>query len=311
MSGPAAGAIQAALLNWSAAQMKRLFDEKRRLAHYTTAAVAHNILKHRQIWMRNAAVMNDFSEIDHGLACIRTALTGEQGRRMRSLLNAVHDDLFEKLLERLAAVGLSRSVRSETYLTCLSEHKDTEDFLGRLSMWRAYGGSSGVALLFPYGSILTSPLNHNVHSSKVTYSSIAGYADVFSEMIDGLEREKAAIDQCTADEALQAVWTALSAAILSIKHQGFEEEQEWRVVYTAALRSVGNPLPNEHQTIRGLPQTIYKLPIPAMRFEYPSLIIGPSDFPETIKDTFVELILEQGIDDAATRVTVSDIPLRK
>lgn len=270
MSGTAAGAIQAALLNRGAAQIKRLLDEKRRLVHYTTAEVAYKILKHRQIWMRNASVMNDFSELDHGLACIRTALTGEQGGRMRVLLNAIHDDLFDRLLEKFAAVGFSRSVRSETYLTCLSEHKDTEDSLGRLSMWRAYGGSSGVALLFPYGSILTSPLDHHVHSSKVIYSSVAGYADELSKMIDGLEREKAAIDRCTADEVLQAVWVALSTATLSIKHQGFEEEQEWRVVYTAASRSIGNPLPKEHQTISGLPQTIYKLPLPAMRFEYPS-----------------------------------------
>ena len=39
-------------------------------------------------------------------------------------------------------------MRTDTYLTCVSEHKAEEDTLGRLSMWRAYyGGTNGVALV--------------------------------------------------------------------------------------------------------------------------------------------------------------------
>lgn len=41
-----------------------------RFAYYTSAAVAKAILTEKRIWLRNALMMNDFREIDHGMACL-------------------------------------------------------------------------------------------------------------------------------------------------------------------------------------------------------------------------------------------------
>ncbi len=38
-------------------------------------------------------------------------------------------------------------VRDDTYIICMSEHDDSEDKHGRLSMWRAYGGTAAVAFV--------------------------------------------------------------------------------------------------------------------------------------------------------------------
>src|ERR1700756_4074915 len=46
--------------------------------------------------------------------------------------------------------------RLNTYIACVSEHLDSEDQNGRLSMWRAFGGTGtrvGIVLRFPYVSI--------------------------------------------------------------------------------------------------------------------------------------------------------------
>jgi len=45
---------------------KEMGDRKSLLAHYTTAETAMKIIRGRSLWLRNAAVMNDFSEIEYG-----------------------------------------------------------------------------------------------------------------------------------------------------------------------------------------------------------------------------------------------------
>ena len=43
----------------------------------------------------------------------------------------------------------------DTYLTSISEHRNKEDTFGRLSMWRAYGETTGVALVMNNSPFLT------------------------------------------------------------------------------------------------------------------------------------------------------------
>jgi hypothetical protein len=41
-----------------------------RFVHYTSAEVAVNIIKKKEVWMRKSTAMNDFMEIDHGIKCL-------------------------------------------------------------------------------------------------------------------------------------------------------------------------------------------------------------------------------------------------
>lgn len=50
-----------------------------RFVHYTTAEVAVSIIKNRGIWMRNAFVMNDYSEVRYGMDCFPSARHGAFG----------------------------------------------------------------------------------------------------------------------------------------------------------------------------------------------------------------------------------------
>ncbi len=112
--------------------------------HYTSSAVAVSILQRKEVWMRNALTMNDFSEIEHGCECIYHAYSSPQGKRFQSVLNGIHAGFTERV-EKLYN-GWQPNFKNASYLTCLSEHKDEESRLGRLSMWRAYGANNGVAL---------------------------------------------------------------------------------------------------------------------------------------------------------------------
>ncbi len=124
-------------------------DPSIRFVHYTTADSFKSMLASRVMWMRNARGMNDLSEVANGQSRIRSALFSD-GRidRLRAALDAIHpgrtpSDNILSLVD-----GHARSLLHDTYITCVSEHDPREDFIGRLSMWRAYTqGSVGVGVV--------------------------------------------------------------------------------------------------------------------------------------------------------------------
>jgi len=73
-------------------------------------------------------------------------------------------------------------------------------------------------------------------------------------------------------------------------------------------------------TIKGAPQTIWKIPLK----NYPDegfygaelhelidrIIIGPTQFPFSVQEAFIALLEKEGVPDAAKKVHVSEIPLR-
>ena len=116
------------------------------------------------------------------------------------------------------------------------------------------------------------------------------------------------------------------STIASIKHIGFQEETEWRIILSTQEKT--SPLLLEHKDIiqkqvvdiKGIPQQIYKINLrklyqtPEGESTIPDLldkiIIGPSQNPELIKETFYDILCEKNIDWPKDKIIISDIPLR-
>lgn len=103
-----------------------------------------NILRTKEVWMRESSCMNDFMEVEHGLNCVIAAYAADE-KAFKRALDSVHPNIIEEI-EKLFDAWIPH-LRSDTYLTCVSEHDAREDTFGRLSMWRAYGDQNGVALV--------------------------------------------------------------------------------------------------------------------------------------------------------------------
>jgi len=52
----------------------------------------------------------------------------------------------------------------------------------------------------------------------------------------------------------------LESAAVCLKHEGFHEEREWRVIYSP-VRHSGEHIKSSIEVIAGLPQRVYKLPL--------------------------------------------------
>src|SRR3546814_18956494 len=78
-----------------------------------------NIISGKTIWLRNAALMNDFMEIRYGKQC-RVAALQQRLSEIEALLNMNHNGLAAEVLNWLSEVEYT--VNSQTYLTSFAEH---------------------------------------------------------------------------------------------------------------------------------------------------------------------------------------------
>jgi hypothetical protein len=289
----------------------------RRFVHYTNAEAAVSMIVNKEVWMRKPSVTNDFMEIEHGLNCLVNSYHNETGRRLRTILEGMFPDLCQQLESRFN-VFASR-LKYDTYITCISEHLDEEDKHGRLSMWRAYGSPTGVAVVLNNTAMLSTSDALAAYSSPVAYLSETGFHGEFERVVNNIEHNTHLLRTWGREALLRNIFNAFRLMVLCTKHPGFYEEREWRIIYSPTVESSPRVL-REIRTIRGVPQAIYKLPLEdipdegLVGAEIPRLvnrvIIGPTEHPVAIYEAFVVLLEDAGVENPASKVCISDIPLR-
>jgi hypothetical protein len=280
------------------------------------------MLSNRSVWMRNARVMNDFSETQYGRDLLVAAYRGPIGNRLRKCVSSVDPSIcgaIEKLFD-----GWSPRFPELTYLVCVSEHDEQhENRIGRLSMWRAYGGPTSVALVLNNKPFLEPTDVLHAYTSPVLYADAAGFNAAFERMTANLEQAGPRLRELDREIIHDRLFNSFLFAALCTKHPGFREEREWRVIHTEQMHPSKN-LVKEVESVRGVPQFVYKIPlrnIPGAPGEVgfygaelndllDRIIIGPSDSGFVIRDAFIHLLSQAGIVDAQSKVFVSGIPLR-
>jgi hypothetical protein len=287
-----------------------------RFAHYTTAAAALSIIKSKSIWMRNATCMADYSEVQHGFK----KLNAQAGFKL----------LTDILDQELAGAGKEAlnlfnqwwgDTQLETYIASISEHDAHEDTHGRLSMWRAFGGGQIGRVAFvlkipsspPVGALL------NLWVSPVEYFSDDELANELRALSSNVQAKIDVLKQAPRPMLIGAVFAMLVAGIVCLKHEGFLEEREWRIVHNPKRAST--PLMrSDVEIMNGIPQLVFKIPIgggppnelDALRLEnlLDRIIIGPTPYPWAMYQAFVTALTDAGVPDAGSKVFVSGIPIR-
>ncbi|HWL56958.1 MAG TPA: DUF2971 domain-containing protein [Paracoccus sp. (in: a-proteobacteria)] len=293
-----------------------------KFVHYTSAFAALQIIEKEKVWMRNALVMNDFSEVQHGERCLAQSWHDEKvGGKLRETLSKLDPGLVKVITENFDSRAIDREDFS--YLISISEHGDdklNEDKYGRLSMWRAYGGSTNVAMVFNNFPFVNESTALNAYTSPVLYCDEEEFKIHFASMAAGLEQNLELLKTAGAEIVGHALFMAFHFAALSTKHPGFSEEREWRVIHSPTLLP-SNKLTFDTETIDGVPQRVCKLELknyPDEGFTGATLpelleeiIIGPTQYPWPIQDALARKLEEKQVKDPWSKVRVSSIPLRR
>lgn len=297
-----------------------------RLVHYTTAEAALSIIRTKRFWMRNTNCMSDFSEVQHGFDILDRFFANKA--RKDSFTETLDECFPDVASEAIAAFyKAARDIRFNSYIACLSEHQDSEDSDGRLSMWRAFGGAAtariAIVLSIPY-TLSSLPLSI-IFSSVAYFSESAAHEDL-GEVIGNVRANREYLRTVGRDALVKIVFNTLLFRVLCLKHEGFHEEKEWRAIYAPTLGTYA-PMPgpsplmkSSTEVISGVPQIVYKVPLDASVSDqiadldftqiFDHLIIGPTSYPWPIYSAFVDELTEAGVAKSPERVLISGIPIR-
>ena len=183
-------------------------------------------------------------------------------------------------------------------------------------MWRAYGDT---ALVINSTPMMESTDLLAVHSTPVSYLSEKELINHVSGITYSITKERSFLQKIKQEEIIEYIYNMLFLFAIASKHPGFEEEKELRLFYSPNIRK--SPIMTEEIVVLdGIPQKIFKLQLKhdpnngLHGADIPSLldriIIGPTEFPYVTYNAFVSELERLGVANAASKVIVSDIPLR-
>ena len=157
------------------------------------------------------------------------------------------------------------------------------------------------------------------NSGPVFYAARSQFVEKFRAFAEGIERHGDYIAGLGAEQARRHLCGSFCFAALATKHPGFAEEREWRIVHNPHMHPAGG-LPRSVEMFRNEPQIVYKLPLqsrPAagitgldLRECLESVIIGPCQNPQAVREAFAVLLGEAGVAEPEARIRVSRIPMR-
>ncbi|MEN2787850.1 DUF2971 domain-containing protein [Sphingomonas qilianensis] len=300
------------------ARLDLLKKNRRKVAHYTTAENAMNIITGKSIWLRNSALMNDFSEIKYGKERLVDALK-RQMAEIDTILGGAHHQLATEIINWL--VEVEEPINTHTYLTSFAEHSEN-DFLGKLSMWRAYGGPvAGVAIVFNTDVFESEEVGQALNAFM--YPVLYGQAEFdrhFDQIVANLRSHGDLLEQLPRARVKSVLFHTFQDLVLTTKHPGFAEEEEWRVIFAPPLFGPAHMDKGIH-TIAGIPQVVHKIklgdqsPINLPELELDRLVhrvvVGPCQYPQQVAYALDTALQAAGVKNSRDRILISDIPLRQ
>jgi hypothetical protein len=307
-------------LPYAARCRERIIKENGRFVHYTSAVNALSIIKSRRIWMRNTTCMSDYREVHHGLDALNRYFNNEPHRKAFSAaLNDCHSGAAEEVLTLFNQWW--QNTQLQTYITSISEHDNREDLHGRLSMWRAFGGgvAARVALVIKLQLHYNANIALQLALIPVGYFTDQELKNELDAVVSNIQTERDFLRSLDRGLFITSVFHMHVAHVVCVKHEGFHEEREWRIMY-APRRSPSPLIESAVEIVSGIPQLVYKIPLEnnssagisgiAFADLFDRIIIGPTQFPWAMYEAFVAALDQAGIKDAANRVFVSQIPVR-
>ncbi|OWU84458.1 hypothetical protein ATO6_12240 [Oceanicola sp. 22II-s10i] len=295
-------------------EVQSVAENGKRFAYYTSADTAMQIIRNKELWFRNATVMNDFSEISYGLELIGAVFSGNEGENFRNAVESIFPGIIGEANELLS--GWESDWRSETYIACVSAHDAKEDKSGRLSMWRAYGDTALIVKNTPMVAV-TDLLA--VYSLPVLYLSEQDLTQYLAKITQAIEMNAAHLSSLGRETVVTYIHRMLFRLAIATKHPGFEEEKEWRLYYRPS-EGISPEMTKATLVINGTPQTVFKLRLAnepehgLFGADIPSLldriIVGPTEYPYMSYKAFADVLEAAGVENAASKVILSDIPLR-
>ena len=198
------------------------------LFHYTTAAGLLGILDGSAFWATDLRFLSDAQEAVYARETLVDAVLNVDTSAL-PLGHPAHDhpEEFEKEFTEYKnlVVGELNSPNFPVYVTCFCESGDL------LSQWRAYGSDHGYAIEVKADALKTAVEQIPSEPPEVSLMQVRYGPDAAVEVVATAMRDLGK-DTNLGHYGVHAHYMALhlTAMLAGVKHPGFREEREWRVV---------------------------------------------------------------------------------
>ena len=156
-------------------------------AHYTNAQAAMNIIKTKEVWLKKITRMNDYSETYHGYGLLQASYKSRKDD-LKKILDEIFPDIIQEVEDNFNHWW--NKVRYETYIACFSEFDWADEDnkkLGRLSMWRAYGGNAGVCIVMKNAPFFNESGAFKAATMPVIYADDKEFEKNFSDLVTNIK----------------------------------------------------------------------------------------------------------------------------
>lgn len=284
------------------------------LAHYTKAYIALDILTKKEMWLNNVSYMNDYLEMKNGMGLVGQVVNSHPWHQgFRDALNSIHPHLFEDARTTLNTV---QNRYFHTYGLCMCEF-DKHDLSGNEYMWRNYARENGVAIIFN-NQILDDKIkekddNLPVEILPMYYYGTQDVAKEVEDVTDFINKNIGRIRQLDYEIVKKEILDKFTYAVWSLKHPGYSEEKEWRIMTNDKLMRI--PLEKTACVHRDLeiignePRYVYKFNYERAGFRLNNIlakvIIGTCKNPEKVRELFINE-LASSVDDIESKVIIAE-----
>ncbi|CAJ1817709.1 hypothetical protein PEKONANI_01656 [Aeromonas jandaei] len=279
------------------------------LCHYTNLSGLQGIISSKSIWATNYSFLNDSEEFIYGLSCLGKYLENYDPSKNK---DPCREHLFE-VNKHFQEVGTP-----EIYTTSFCSTKDL------LSQWRSYG-QQGVCIVFkkeliaqichweynPGKNFSDIPPNINIpkfdlYFNPVTYIEKGmEYSEISKAINKVKERLREYFPSSNDDVFFQSINPKLFGLIFPfIKHPGFREEGEYRLV---SLR-VNNPSDIKFRNNGRLIVPYVELSVVNDKLPISEIVIGPSNNANTLEKGVRVMLQHYGYNNV--EIVHSNIPYK-
>ncbi|WP_284386462.1 DUF2971 domain-containing protein [Algimonas ampicilliniresistens] len=309
------GALKNVFFPHITARMEEFKKGNFRFVHYTSSENLIEIVKTKELWLRTTRLMNDYHEIERGIAAVTNYFSDNSNAACKEfweILDACHSGIQEEI--KSVYISSLEDLRANTFMASLSAHYDREDFTGRLSMWRAYAPKNGVALILNPEVFYREENRIDVLSYPALYWSDHEIKHNFDSLTVGITNKKNIIETTERMVVVNIIVELFTSFAICLKHPGFEEELELRLVFRPT-KQTKNAVKKSIEIIGTAPQIVYKVPLEkrygtALDDLVNRVIIGPSSAVFEMKTALTEILADAGITDPNNKLYFSEIPLR-
>ncbi len=204
------------------------------LAHYTSLEVLEKIIQFKELWFSNPLFMNDHHEMRFGLF-EGAKILNDLGQDAALVSSIQEREDFSLLLNAYQSTfqEFDANYAFDIYAFCLSEYDYNGKPDGLLSMWRGYGANGqGAAVVFDTSYISVVPGSPLI-IGKVQYAPIKerrSWMEMTLRRCLDVFRHVPVSKEALRVTGFHMFQLMLIYSLMS-KDPGFEEEQEWRVIY--------------------------------------------------------------------------------